>query len=178
MSPAQLCLRDCPSGRPEILDWLISTRSDPDVANFLMNDTAIRITRPGLGNLGSDPDLERALDAHRHAKGIRAAIDAGHFHVARFGGAHAGGMIADRGFFQRGFVWLIWVEEPFRRNGVASALMRHAEETCPSDDLFTSTNQSNIPAQRLFEKLGYTKTGIIENLDEGDPEIFYFKRLR
>ena len=56
--------------------------------------------------------------------------------------------------------------------------MRQAEETCPSDDLFTSTNQSNIPAQRLFEKLGYTKTGIIENLDEGDPEIFYFKRLR
>ena len=56
--------------------------------------------------------------------------------------------------------------------------MRQAEKGCLSDDLFTSTNLSNIPAQRLFEKLDYTRTVMVENLDEGDPEIFYFKRLR
>ena len=94
------------------------------------------------------------------------------------GGRNAGESLFDGSFFDRGFVWLIWVEEPFRRMGVASALMLQAEKDCPSDDLFTSTNLSNIPAQRLFEKLGYTRTGMVENLDEGDPEIFYFKCLR
>ena len=123
-----------------------------------------------------------------HGSFLRRAADAGNLYIARLDGAYAGGMVlggANAGeslfngsFFDRGFVWLIWVEEPFRRMGVASALMLQAEKDCPSDDLFTSTNLSNIPAQRLFEKLGYTRTGMVENLDEGDPEIFYFKRLR
>ena len=35
----------------------------------------------------------------------------------------------------------------------------------------------NAPMQALVEKLGYVKSGWIENLDEGDPDIIYFKRL-
>src|SRR5262245_18145068 len=31
--------------------------------------------------------------------------------------------------------------------------------------------------QALCEKLGYVKSGWIDNLDEGDPGIIYFKRL-
>jgi hypothetical protein len=31
--------------------------------------------------------------------------------------------------------------------------------------------------QNLCEKLGFARSGIIENLDVGDPEIVYFKRL-
>ena len=153
-----------------------------------MNDTEIQIARLELSDLSSDPDLQQALEAQTHKSFLRRAIDTGNLYVARIdgayagglviGGTHAAGVVFDGGFFGRGFVWLIWVQEPFRRKGVASALMRQAEEICPSDDLFTSTNQSNVPAQRLFEKLGYTRTGIVENLDEGDPEIFYFKRVR
>jgi hypothetical protein len=30
--------------------------------------------------------------------------------------------------------------------------------------------------QRLCESLGYLRSGLIENLDDGDPEVFYFKR--
>ena len=32
--------------------------------------------------------------------------------------------------------------------------------------------------QALCEKLGFVKSGWIDNLDEGDPEIIYFKRLK
>jgi hypothetical protein len=32
--------------------------------------------------------------------------------------------------------------------------------------------------QALMAKLGYAPSGIINNLDEGDPEVFYFKRVR
>ncbi|MCY4108225.1 MAG: GNAT family N-acetyltransferase [Chloroflexi bacterium] len=153
-----------------------------------MNATRIEITQPKSDEFDADPDLRRALEDHRHGSFLHRAADAGNLYIARLDGAYAGGMVLgganagesgfDGSFFDRGFVWLIWVEEPFRRKGVASALMSQAEEDCPSDDLFTSTNLSNIPAQRLFEKLGYTRTGMVENLDEGDPEIFYFKRLR
>jgi len=31
--------------------------------------------------------------------------------------------------------------------------------------------------QRLCEHLGYVRSGWIDNLDEGDPEIIYFKRV-
>jgi hypothetical protein len=31
--------------------------------------------------------------------------------------------------------------------------------------------------QSLLLKNGYTQSGIIENLDEGDPELIYFKPL-
>ena len=56
--------------------------------------------------------------------------------------------------------------------------MRYIESACPGEKLFTSTNESNAPMQRLCEKLEYVRSGRIENLDEGDPEIVYFKRLR
>jgi len=32
--------------------------------------------------------------------------------------------------------------------------------------------------QSLLAKLEYVLSGVIHNLDEGDPEIVYFKRLR
>jgi hypothetical protein len=55
--------------------------------------------------------------------------------------------------------------------------MRHLERICPSEKLFTSTNESNMPMQRLCEKLGFVRSGWIDNLDDGDPEIIFFKRL-
>lgn len=31
--------------------------------------------------------------------------------------------------------------------------------------------------QRRCERLGYARSGLIEHLDEGDPELIYFKQL-
>lgn len=69
------------------------------------------------------------------------------------------------------------MEPAHRRHGVATALMRHVESICPTAKLFTSTNESNTPMQRLCKTLGFVRSGWIENLDEGDPEIIYFKRV-
>ena len=153
-----------------------------------MTDKRIDVARPDTGDLSADPDLEADLRAHRRGSFLLRAAGAGNLYVARVDGAYAGGMVIggmetgkavfDGSFFGRGMVWQIWVEERFRRQGVASALMSRAEEDCPSDDLFTSTNQSNVPAQRLFEQLGFTRAGVVDYLDEGDPEIFYVKRVR
>ena len=32
--------------------------------------------------------------------------------------------------------------------------------------------------QALLNRAGYAVSGVIHNLDEGDPEVVYFKRLR
>lgn len=81
-------------------------------------------------------------------------------------------------FFGNYFIELLIVHPEKRHNGVATALMRHVEKIVPEDKLFTSTNESNAPMQALCEKLGYVKSGWIENLDEGDPEIIYFKQVK
>ena len=46
---------------------------------------------------------------------------------------------------------------------------------CKTDKLFTSTNQSNEPMQQLLTRLGYKPSGVIYNVDPGDPELVYFR---
>ena len=86
--------------------------------------------------------------------------------------------VFDRSLFEQPFVALLCVSGSHRRLGIGSALMRYIGSICAEDKLFTSTNQSNMPMQNLCEQLGFIRSGYIENLDEGDPEIIYFKRVR
>jgi ribosomal protein S18 acetylase RimI-like enzyme len=105
------------------------------------------------------------------------AVRAGQCLVARTGDTIAGFGELDQTFYGQGFISLLVVHPDHRRRGVATALIRHIESICPTEKLFTSTNESNAIAQRVYESLGFVKSGHIENLDEGDPEIVYFKRL-
>lgn len=98
-------------------------------------------------------------------------------YIAREGWDVLGFAVLTREFFGQYFVDLLIVHPEQRRKGVASALMQHIERIVPTDRLFTSTNESNAPMQALCERLGFVKSGWIDNLDEGDPEIVYFKRL-
>lgn len=81
-------------------------------------------------------------------------------------------------FYDHGFVDMLYVHKDFRRRGIGAELVRHMEERCRTVKLFTSTNQSNTPMQLLLAKLGYQRSGIVENLDEGDPELIFIKRVR
>lgn len=107
---------------------------------------------------------------------IRKAVLAGHCTVVDVEGQTMAYIIMERTFFGWPFIELVYVRSDQRQYGYATALMRYIEETCGSEKLFTSTNLSNLHMQRLLEKLGYTISGVVHNLDEGDPEVFYFKR--
>jgi hypothetical protein len=48
-------------------------------------------------------------------------------------------------------------------------------ETLYSLDLIA--HSKNERRQSLLAKCGYDLSGVIHNLDDGDPEIVYFKRL-
>jgi len=120
-------------------------------------------------------DLIARVDADRQAF-IRKAIENSYCTVLTVEDSAVAYIIVKRNFFGWPFIELVYVRTDFRQYGYATALMRHIEATCKSEKLFTSTNLSNLPMQRLLEKLGYVISGVVHNLDEGDPEVFYFKR--
>jgi GNAT superfamily N-acetyltransferase len=80
-------------------------------------------------------------------------------------------------FYGNGWVDMLYVARDTRRRGIGSALMAHLEQNCTTPKLFASTNQSNKPMQALLEKAGFESSGVIHNLDDGDPELVYFKPL-
>jgi ribosomal protein S18 acetylase RimI-like enzyme len=81
-----------------------------------------------------------------------------------------------RTFIGRDFVDLVAVVPSVRRQGVASALLRHAVAIASTPQIFISTNQSNAAMIQLFEKEGWTFSGQLEGIDEGDPELIYYIR--
>ncbi|SCY05566.1 MULTISPECIES: GNAT family N-acetyltransferase [unclassified Lysinibacillus] len=88
----------------------------------------------------------------------------------------AGFLLFTNDFFGYSFISLVIVKPSDRRKGVASALMKAYMQMAKTSKVFSSTNQSNKRMQQLFHNLGFVKSGVIDNLDEGDPEIIYMKQ--
>ncbi|MEB6081638.1 GNAT family N-acetyltransferase [Serratia marcescens] len=81
-------------------------------------------------------------------------------------------------FFGCGFIEMLMVGERYRRRGVGQALITALKSHCRYPKLFTSTNRSNLPMQRLLLNAGFVASGQIDNLDDGDPEQVFFTPLR
>ena len=113
-------------------------------------------------------------DAHRAAL-VPVLLDFGMSWIAEAEGAAAGYAIVSRRFFSRRFVELLAVAPAFRRQGLGAALMARCQAAGEGEVLFTSTNQSNAPMRALLAKAGYEDSGIIHNLDPGDPELVFVK---
>jgi ribosomal protein S18 acetylase RimI-like enzyme len=98
-------------------------------------------------------------------------------YIAKQASSPVGYIIFSRSFFKHAFISLLAVHPAHRRQGIGSHLVRYVESLCHSEKLFTSTNQSNVSMQKLCENLGFLPCGHIEQLDDNDPELFYYKRL-
>ena len=81
-------------------------------------------------------------------------------------------------FFGHDFVEMLMVGAEGRRQGLGSALLHYFRQISGTEKLFSSTNQSNQAMQRLFLKLGFQHSGVIDNLDENDPEIVFVSLSR
>ncbi len=108
---------------------------------------------------------------------LSGAIASRHCFKASIDGQPRGFMVLEETFYGHAFISFLIVHPGHRREGIASALIEHAESIAPTDKLFTSTNESNVEMQYLCEALGFVRSGNIENLDEEDPEIVYFKQI-
>jgi len=109
---------------------------------------------------------------------IREAVERRQCLVAVESGSVVGYLVLTHGFFGNGFVSLVVVSPEHQRKGIALLLLVAAESLCKTDKLFTSTNRSNVASQQLISKAGFLRSGVIENLDEDDPELVYFKFVR
>lgn len=173
--------------------------TEPDFAPVM-----VRQARPGDVRGIEEADLVARVDRDRR-RFIRHSVAEGAAYVAVFGGVAAGAvatggaasggagaagsestttegavvgyLVLEHGFFGRGFISMLAVHPDHRRAGVATALVHHAERACRSDRLFTSTNQSNLVMQALLDRLGYVRSGIVDHLDPGDPELIYSRLL-
>ena len=76
-------------------------------------------------------------------------------------------------FFGHPFLELIATSPGLRRRGGASALLANLEAAIEGDRMFVSANESNDIMRQLLVKRGYRVSGMVENLDPGDPEIFF-----
>lgn len=132
-----------------------------------------RATRDDLPALAAvDPKLDGEPKRAAH---VRALLDLALSWLAEAEGRPLGYAIATTHFFDRPFVDLLVVAEDARRLGVGTALMAACEAQHDDDRLFTSTNESNAPMRALLAKAGYQVSGVIENLDPGDPELVFVK---
>lgn len=113
-------------------------------------------------------------DAHRAAL-VPELLRLGMSWIAEADGAAAGYVIVSKRFFSRPFVELLGIDPAWRGRGVGTELMAHCEAAHDGDALFTSTNQSNAAMRALLAKAGYKPSGVIENLDPGDPELVFVK---
>lgn len=128
-------------------------------------------------------DLDAVLELDRiapvgHARGpfLTARVQSGEVIVLEHEGGVSGyAVIRSQSFFGCDFVELLAVAASERRHGVGSLLLQHAVGLSSTIRIFTSTNRSNTRMIGLLEKEGWRFSGQLEGIDEGDPELVYYK---
>ncbi|NHZ62114.1 GNAT family N-acetyltransferase [Massilia genomosp. 1] len=129
----------------------------------------------------ADYELLVALDTVASCEPARCAqirqwIDTGCCYVAQTGESVGAYGVLGYHFFGNGFIEMVMVGEGFRRQGLGMALVRDFQARCTTPKLFASTNLSNQRMQELLKSAGFRTSGLIDNLDDNDPEIVFFSR--
>lgn len=120
---------------------------------------------------------KEVIGSDSRKKDFKEAIESNRCLVAKRDSTIVGFLIYHTEFFDCSFIKLVMVHPLERNKGYAKTMMRYFEIISPTEKIFSSTNHSNIHMQNLFKSVGYVKSGFVENLDVGDPEIIYFKKL-
>jgi len=121
-------------------------------------------------------DTIAPLDPSR-ADFIRRWVEAGDCYVAEEEGKIVGYGVLNYQFFHSGNVDMLMIHPDFRGLGIGRRLLQHVADRCTTGKLWVTTNLSNQRMQRLLTSTGFQLSGFIENLDEGDPELVFFKRI-
>jgi GNAT superfamily N-acetyltransferase len=77
-------------------------------------------------------------------------------------------------FYKRDFIDLLFIAPGWRRQGIGRALLDAAVRNAATPRVFVSTNESNTPMRELLRREGWSPSGVLVGLDEGDPEHVFF----
>ena len=67
--------------------------------------------------------------------------------------------------------------ESYRGHRRGEELLSHVEQHVQTEKFFITTNLSNHRTQKLMLRMQYVGCGYIDQLDPGDPELVFVKRL-
>ena len=98
--------------------------------------------------------------------------------VAELDGQVVGYGVFNHAFFHQGQVDMLMLHPDYRGQHIGEQLLQALEEECDTPKLFVTTNLSNQRMQKLLTRLGYMVCGFIDELDPGDPELVFFKRIK
>ena len=121
-------------------------------------------------------DKEQHIELKRKEKITKAISDKECF-IVLSGSKAVGFVLFDYRFFGQGWIELIIIDEKHRGKGIGGQVFHLICQLCKTDKVFTSTNSSNLPMQKALTKVGFTFAGKLDGLDEGDPELFYYKKI-
>jgi GNAT superfamily N-acetyltransferase len=138
----------------------------------------VNLRRATLDDLAAIVAVDRDHGVAPRIDWLRRRIDRGECMLSICDGDLAGFLVDDDAFFDRTFIRLVVVAHKHRRSGVANALVADAESRARTPTVFSSSNRSNTAMHALLRKRGWVESGVIEGLDEMDPEIVFRKRVR
>jgi ribosomal protein S18 acetylase RimI-like enzyme len=118
---------------------------------------------------------EEVIGSNSRREYIRKAIEEERCIIAFNKNLIVGFLIFDTHFFDCSFISLIIVRPTERRKGYATSLIQYFIKISATKKVFSSTNKSNQRMQEVFKVNGFIESGFIENLDEDDHEIIYFR---
>ena len=79
------------------------------------------------------------------------------------------------------FMELLWVEDAYRRRGVATAMVTHLEARlrgAGASSVFSSMPGENREAMAWHFEQGFTSVGVVEGIKlGGEDEVFFYKPL-
>ena len=129
-----------------------------------------------LNDLDEIVNIDReVIGGDSRRKHIKKAIEEERCIAIKNESSFVGFLIFDTQFYACSFMSLIIVKPTERRKGYATSLIKYFISISPTKKIFSSTNQSNKRMQEVFKANGFIQSGIVENLDEEDPEIIYYK---
>jgi len=113
----------------------------------------------------------------KRAEKIAKAISNKECYIIQADKQAVGYALFDYRFFDQGWIELIVLDEAYRSQGIGAQAMNLICKESKTSKIFTSTNSSNLPMQKALKKINFSFAGKIDGLDEGDPELFYYKKL-
>ena len=126
----------------------------------------------------ADIDTVLEIDFLKRKKAIENAVAKNECYLIMAEGAVVGFLIFNYNFFGRGFLELIEIKKDLQGKGFGGAAIKKVFEFCKTSKLFTSANESNELMKKCLSKLDFVFAGKIKGLDDGDPELFYYKILK